>query len=196
MRVLLIILLLLQTQSLSAKLRRAEIISVHDGDTVRVRDSGREFRIRLLGIDSPELEQRPWGECSRLALCSALGSRLCDFKHQYLSYEYDVQHKDKYHRDLAYIYNSRGEMLNQVLLKSGYAVVFILEPNTRYASQLKDAEAYARKQHIGIWQQGKLGLSQSPYEFRKRQSKTKRARTSQQSSARSSGSTRLSSHQT
>ncbi len=153
------------------KLHYAELISAHDGDTIHVRDHGHELKIRLLGIDTPEIDQAPWGTRARDALCGALDSCRKGTK---LSYEYDVQHKDKYKRDLAYVYNSKGEMVNELLLKSGYAVVLILEPNTLYATKLKNAEAYARSRELAIWQPGKLGLEQSPYEFRKRKFKTQR----------------------
>ena len=160
----------------ATKLHRAELISAHDGDTLRVREHGREIKIRLLGLDAPEIDQAPWGTRSLQALCDGLGSKNCA-KGTKLSFEYDAQRKDKYKRDLAYVYNSRGEMINEYLLKSGYAVVLILEPNTRYSTRLKDAEAYARKAKLAIWQTGS-GLKLSPYEFRKRKFKTQRARAS------------------
>ena len=151
----------------------AELISAHDGDTIHVRDHGREFNIRLLGIDTPEIDQAPWGWRAREALCAALDSCRKGTK---LSYEYDVQRKDKYKRDLAYVYNAKGEMVNELLLKSGYAVILILEPNINYATKLKNAEVYARDRELAIW--GKSGLEKSPYEFRKRKFKTQRKRAS------------------
>ncbi len=176
MRILLIIILLLlpvRQVACAAKTRTAELISVHDGDTITVRDNGKKIRIRLLGIDAPELAQEPWGFCARRKLCTELGSALCSFKNTKIKYEYDVQKKDKYKRDLAYIYNAQNELVNETLLKDGYAVVLILEPNTKYAIKFKDAEAYARKKNIAIW--SKSGLKLSPYEFRKRESKRKRS---------------------
>ncbi len=172
----LLLILLLSCPIVEAKLRQAQLLSAHDGDTVRVSDHGREINIRLLGLDTPEIDQAPWGSRARQALCAALLSPLCT-KGTKLSYEYDVQRKDKYKRDLAYVYNARGEMVNELLLKSGYAVVLILEPNIKHSTRLKDAEAHARKAKLAIWQPI-LGLKQSPYEFRKRKFKTQRARAS------------------
>ncbi len=172
----LLLILLLNCPIVEAKYHQALLISTHDGDTVRVSDHGREINIRLLGLDTPEIDQAPWGSRARQALCAALLSPLC-VKGTKLSYEYDVQRKDKYKRDLAYVYNARGEMVNELLLKSGYAVVLILEPNIKHSTRLKDAEAHARKAKLAIWQPI-LGLKQSPYEFRKRKFKTQRARAS------------------
>ncbi len=157
----------------AAKRYQAKVLSAHDGDTVRVQVGSKELRIRLLGLDTPEIDQAPWGARARIALCTALGSVLCDFKNTKIRYEYDNLKQDKYGRELAYIYNAKGELVNELLLKSGYAVVFILEPNTRYATRLKDAEVYARKHNLAIWQP-EFGLTQSPYEFRKRKFKTQR----------------------
>lgn len=173
----LLILLLLFLPVSASKLYSARLISAHDGDTITVESGAKRYRIRLLGIDTPELDQAPWGARARTSLCTILGSALCDFGNTTIKYEYDVLKHDKYGRELAYVYNSKGEMLNELLLKNGYAVVFILEPNTRYATKLKDAEAYARSRNLAIWQP-KSGLDRSPYEFRKRQFKTQRKRAS------------------
>jgi endonuclease YncB( thermonuclease family) len=47
------------------------VVAVHDGDTLTVSDHGKKVRVRLDGIDAPELAQR-YGKSSRSAL-----NRLC-----------------------------------------------------------------------------------------------------------------------
>lgn len=41
------------------------VVSVGDGDTLRLRAQGKTITIRLGCIDSPELAQKPWGEQAR-----------------------------------------------------------------------------------------------------------------------------------
>ena len=46
----------------------AQVVSVHDGDTLTVLLDGRHEKVRLIGIDAPALDQSPWGEQAREAL--------------------------------------------------------------------------------------------------------------------------------
>ena len=45
--------------------RAATVVSVGDGDTLRVRDGGQQLTIRLACIDAPEMAQAPHGARSR-----------------------------------------------------------------------------------------------------------------------------------
>lgn len=47
----------------------AEISYFYDGDTVKIKDAGREFKLRLTDIDAPERNQT-YGLKSRRALIS------------------------------------------------------------------------------------------------------------------------------
>jgi micrococcal nuclease len=44
------------------------VVSVGDGDTLRVRSQGKTITIRLGCIDAPETKQQPWGEQSAARL--------------------------------------------------------------------------------------------------------------------------------
>ena len=41
---------------------RATVISIGDGDTIRVRMNGKPITVRLSCIDAPETAQRPYGQ--------------------------------------------------------------------------------------------------------------------------------------
>ena len=43
----------------------ATVVSIGDGDTLRLRQAGRLITVRLACIDAPELTQRPWGPLAR-----------------------------------------------------------------------------------------------------------------------------------
>ena len=46
----------------------ATVVSVGDGDTIRVSEGSRRFTVRLACIDAPESSQRPWGARSTALL--------------------------------------------------------------------------------------------------------------------------------
>jgi endonuclease YncB( thermonuclease family) len=70
---LLILLALLQAgPAAAAPAFRATVLSVGDGDTLRVRSGQQRITIRLACIDAPETAQSPWGQQARQALLMRL----------------------------------------------------------------------------------------------------------------------------
>ncbi|RME11542.1 MAG: thermonuclease, partial [Aquificota bacterium] len=65
--------------------------------------------------------------------------------------EFDVQKTDRYGRLLAYVWLSDGRMLNEVLVKEGYAMVYTIPPNVKYQERFLQAQRYARENRKGLW---------------------------------------------
>jgi len=128
---------------------------VIDGDSIRCAD-GRE--IRLLSIDAPEMAQAPWGERARAALLARAPLRTA------LIVEYDLERRDDFGRDLAYLYLPDRSMLNEQMVSSGNAVAFVVQPNQRYARRIREAEREAREARVGLW--GDWGFTCRPVDFR------------------------------
>lgn len=133
---------------------------VHDGDTISAMVENRYEKIRLIGIDTPEMGQRPWGSKAKEYLESLITS-----SSQTLKIEYDIEHRDKYGRILAYIRTKDGRLINEEMLRSGYAVLFTFPPNVKYVDKFISAQKEAQNKKLGIW--GKKGLKQRPYDYRK-----------------------------
>lgn len=114
------------------------VVSVHDGDTVRALDPEKvEHRVRLTGIDAPELGQA-FGRVARDRLRElALRQRVVVHLHD----------RDRYGRDLATL-EAGGQDLNRQLVAEGLAWHF-----TRYSDDagLAAAEAEARAAGRGLW---------------------------------------------
>ena len=115
--------------------------SITDGDTFRC-TGGR--RVRLLTIDTPEMDQPPFGAASRAKLAELLpiGSSA--------TLELDVQREDQYGRTLAYV-RRPGVLVNRALVRSGMAVVAVYPPNVRYVEVLRAAADSARADKAGLW---------------------------------------------
>lgn len=140
-------------------------LSVSDGDTLtvsRFEDLSKIERVRLLGIDTPELSQDPWGKNAK----EFLENELEDDDVIYL----EIYGKDKYERLLAYLYDKNKVLINSKILKNGYAVLFLIDSRNEHHRELKDAELYAREKKLNIWDDNQ-GLKQSPYDYRSKNRK-------------------------
>ena len=135
--------------------RPCTVSRISDGDTFRCSD-GR--RVRLAGIDTPELSQQPFGGRSREILSQWLppGSTV--------ALEVDVAPTDRYGRQLAYVW-SGSTMINEVMVRSGWAVPYTVPPNVKYAERLSHAQKEARASGAGFWAQH--GFDCLPSEFRR-----------------------------
>ncbi|MGE5299441.1 MAG: thermonuclease family protein [Acidobacteriota bacterium] len=136
----------------------AIVLRVNDGDTITVRINGRHERVRLIGIDAPEMAQFPWGVKAKRHLQEILLSSREVFL------ELDIDKRDKYGRLLAYVRTGDGRMINEEMVNDGYAVLFTYPPNVRYVSLFNRAQADARRRKAGIW--GGRGFDESPSRYR------------------------------
>ena len=136
------------------------VLSVSDGDTVIVILDKRKEKVRLIGIDAPELGQKPWGAEAKQHLETLLASAGWKVK-----LEFDVENRNKYGRILAYLRTADDKLINLLMVRNGYAMLFTIPPNVRYASELRAAQREARGKRLGIW--GSEGLRERPGDYRR-----------------------------
>ncbi|MEA5581714.1 thermonuclease family protein [Nodularia harveyana UHCC-0300] len=117
-------------------------------------------RVRLVGIDAPDFRQRPWGEESRELLAQLIGDPT-----QPVTLEFDVEAKDKNGRILAYVWQNQ-QLLNEEVVKQGYALFIGRSPNHKYDQRLERAQQSARLMGKGIWNPEKP-MRIPPAEFRR-----------------------------
>ncbi|GED13762.1 thermonuclease family protein [Aneurinibacillus migulanus] len=133
---------------------KVTVTKVVDGDTFKAKINGKEESIRLIGIDTPETVHpnkpvQPYGPEA-----SAYTKKRLDG--QTVTLEFDVQQRDKYGRLLAYVWlgnakNPKAEMLNQTLVKEGYAQVATFPPNVKYTDSFVKLQKQARDAEKGLW---------------------------------------------
>jgi micrococcal nuclease len=151
-----------ETQSKQSKTETeyVKVVEVNDGDTISVIFGGRKERVRLIGIDAPELQQRPWGQRAKKHLRELLSTSQWT-----VSIEFDIEKRDVHGRLLSYVWTSDGRMVNVQMLKDGYAMLYTFPPNIRYVDEFKKAQDEARSKSLGIWERG--GIKETPREYRK-----------------------------
>jgi len=126
------------------------VVKVVDGDTVKL-ETGET--VRYIGIDTPETKVKKNGYFKKQA--QPYGLEAADYNRKlvegnYLRLEYDVQKKDKYGRILAYCYLG-DTFVNARMIEAGYACVFTMPPNVKYADELMRLQRIARNQKRGLW---------------------------------------------
>ncbi len=124
----------------------ATVVSIGDGDTLRIRQSGQVTTIRLACVDAPERAQSPWGQQST--------SRLKQLLPPGTAVRVREITRDRYGRTVAELYVGK-QSVNLQLVKDGQAVVYrqYLEGCAATKDQYLQAEAQARKQRLGFWNQ-------------------------------------------
>jgi micrococcal nuclease len=68
--------------------------------------------------------------------------------------EYDKSKTDKYGRRLAYVwYQLDGQvyLINEAMVRSGYAESKTYKPDVKYREQINAAAAFAKKYQLGLW---------------------------------------------
>jgi micrococcal nuclease len=132
-------------------LKRSDPVMVRyvvDGDTIDVATFG---RVRLLGIDAPEIAHAavdtsaPFGQEARDRLTTLVLRR-------WVRLEQEGPALDVYNRHLAYVVGEDGTFVNAVLVREGLARVSARLPLARL-DELKRAEAEAQAFRRGIWGQ-------------------------------------------
>lgn len=128
----------------------ATVISVVDGDTIKVLIGNKEEKVRFLLVDTPETVSPRVG-------VQPFGKRASNYTKNLLTkgtkvqIEKDVSERDKYGRLLAFVYVN-GQMINKLLLEQGLArVAYIYAPNTRYVDEFREIQDKARNEKKGIW---------------------------------------------
>ncbi len=134
-------------------------VRVTDGDSLK----RGEQRIRLFGIDAPELDQTCIDGTGRSYACGEEAKRQLKRLIGNDEISCDVVETDKYRRDVARC-RTGGIELNREMVRLGWAVAY-----ARHSIDYLVAEATARSAGRGMWQ----GRFQRPEDFRSEQRETR-----------------------
>jgi len=142
---------------------KATVVQVVDGDTLRIEMDGQEQAVRLIGIDTPESKINKKAKKDSIKTnydvetITAMGKEAARYvrtlvrKGDTVGLEFDVQKRDKYNRLLVYAYLSDGKMLNEEIVKAGYANIMTYPPNVRYQDRFVRAYREARETKRGLY---------------------------------------------
>jgi len=133
----------------------ARVLSVIDGDTVDVMVEGKKERIRLLGIDAPEMgfegkKEMCFAKESRNALVELIGDQTI-----IIASDSSQADRDGYNRLLRYISLPDGTLVNKRMVEEGYAREYVFKSLPyQQRQEFQDAQQKAESEHVGMWKEG------------------------------------------
>jgi micrococcal nuclease len=123
----------------------ARVVDVIDGDTIEVVIANQAYKVRYIGVDTPEStrEIEPFGKEA-----AAKNRRLV--AGETVTLVKDVSETDRFGRLLRYVFVGE-RFVNYELVRQGYANVVRFPPDVACIAYFRTAEQQARSREIGLW---------------------------------------------
>lgn len=128
-----------------------KVVSVVDGDTVKVSINGVTETTRIIGINTPEtVDPRKEVECFGKE-ASNKAKEMLSRKTVTLEIDSSQGERDKYGRLLRYVFLADGTDFGKFMIASGYAYEYTYSTPYKYQSAYKSAQAIAETNKLGLW---------------------------------------------
>lgn len=140
-RFLFVLLLLVFAVADNATAWTGQVVSVTDGDTIKVLDpAGRQVKVRLYGIDTPEKKQA-FGQAATKHTANMIAGKVV---------EIEEVGKDRYGRIVGIVLIG-GKNVNQELVRDGYAWVYKQYCKKPECQEWQALEQVAKASRLGLW---------------------------------------------
>jgi endonuclease YncB( thermonuclease family) len=114
-----------------------------DGDTIEVILDGKPYRLRYIGLDTPEIGM-PYSTEATEANRNLVEEQIVEL-------ERDISETDQYGRLLRYVYLQDGTLVNAELVESGFALALAYPPDIKYQDLINLSEQSAKENMLGLW---------------------------------------------
>jgi len=131
-----------------SKINQDKIKWIVDGDTIHTQNG---YKLRLLHINAPEINHKNQTLSENFSSESSNYLSQLFKKDATVFWTYDKKQKDRYKRDLVFIFNSDGLFINAEMIKVGLAQTSITPPNLMYWRCIYQAEKKAIASKNNIW---------------------------------------------
>lgn len=119
-----------------------QVVRIVDGDTIDVQIGGQTFRVRYIGMNTPETGQPCAAEATNYNAELVMGKTV--------TLVTDVSETDRYGRLLRYVYVG-DVFVNAELVRQGYANASTYPPDVAHADLFVQLQAEARAAGRGCW---------------------------------------------
>lgn len=120
------------------------VTKITDGDTIRVDINSKNYPVRLIGINAPELSSDSPSIQEGIVYLEDL------ILYEEVALFKDQSETDKYDRLLRYVV-FENTFINYELVRSGFAKSVSYYPDTACNPTFKVAQTYAKNNQLGIW---------------------------------------------
>jgi micrococcal nuclease len=128
-----------------SNIENGQVVSITDGDTIHVSINGQQYKLRYVGMDTPEVfgTKEFYGpEASEKNKELVTGKTVLLFR--------DHSNTDRYDRLLRYVVVD-GVFVNLELVREGFAYAKDYPPDTTCSKAFHQAEDQARREKLGLW---------------------------------------------
>lgn len=129
------------------------VLRIIDGDTIVVKINGKEEKVRLIGLDTPEMvDPRKTVECFGKE-ASEEAKRILAENFVRLETDPSQNIRDKYGRLLAYVFLNDGTNFNKTMIENGYGYEYTYDVPYKYQKEFQSAEKSAKANKKGLWKE-------------------------------------------
>lgn len=121
----------------------AVVTQVIDGDTIDVGINGEIYRVRYIGMDTPEQDEPFYQEASAANARLVAGQTVILVK--------DVSETDRYDRLLRYVFLEDGTFVNGELVRLGFARASAYPPDVAFQGTFSALQREAVSAGVGLW---------------------------------------------
>jgi endonuclease YncB( thermonuclease family) len=126
------------------------VVRVIDGDSLEVELPDRVEKVRLLGVDTPEMGRKELVVEYFAVEAAAFTRKLAQGKRVKLETDPKGDTRDRYDRALRYVYLPDGRMLNAAIISEGYGHAYTRFPFSKL-EEFRKLEREARDAGRGLW---------------------------------------------
>lgn len=123
------------------------VVGVSDGDSIRVSIDGVAERVRIIGIDAPELADE---ECFAQPAAARMQS-LVQGREVRLEADESQDDRDRYGRLLRHVFTLDGVNVAEVMVAEGFAMEYTYRRASEWQGLYLEAEEAAREAEVGVW---------------------------------------------
>ncbi len=140
-----------------------KVTRVVSGQTVEVMlvQTNEVARVRITGIDAPDLRQSPWGKIAKDKLSDLVMDREVELERENATG--DGLSRDRFNRINAHVWQN-NTLVSQRLVKAGFVLANTQYPHS-YSKLLINAQEYARLMGFQIWNRDRA-MRYTPSQFR------------------------------
>jgi micrococcal nuclease len=143
---------ILEKEVVAVERKEYLVKKVIDGDTIIIIDNNKEEFVRLIGVDTPEIDyENNKSECFAEE-AKEQAKKLLENKKVFLEADNSQANRDKYDRLLRYVFLENNINFNQWLIEQGLAKEYTFKNSKyKYQTEFKTAEKLARENKVGLW---------------------------------------------